>query len=120
MLDAKAAVAWSILAGNIRVDRQQLGVGAVADGMNRDGQAGFVGRADVLAELIQGRDKYAGAARLIDEGFIHLGRTGAKGAVHKAFDAANLDPVVAEAALGAELGQLAPSGQRPTQINATA
>src|SRR5207245_9534767 len=87
--------------------------------MYRDREPSLVRLLEILVQLVEGSYEHAGAAGFVHERFVHLGRARAERAVDKTLDAADLHPVVAEAALRAELGKLSPLRQRPAKADAT-
>src|SRR5262249_40151857 len=119
MFNAEAAVARPVLPNHLLVNVEQLRIGTVADGVDRDSPPRPVRPRHGLAQLVRRRDEDARAAGLVQIRLEHLGRARTERAIREALEAADSQPLVTKAAGDAEVLQLAPRAERPVQVDAS-
>src|SRR3954468_20647840 len=108
MLDPEATIARAILLLDALVDVELCPDRLVTDGMHYDLQTGFVGARRPLIQVLRRVDEKTCIVRRIGERLKHRGGVRAQGAVDKAFEAADVKPLVAAALRGHCGGELLP------------
>jgi hypothetical protein len=118
VLDAKATVTRSVLAGDVTEDVELEADGPVTDCMDDDMEAGGVGALRPSTQVLGRVDEQPGVAGRIGERLEQRRRVGAKGSVDESLEPADAQPLVTAPAGRHRVAETLPRIERHRRVDA--